>query len=62
MTALMAAYFFDDANSNSPDGQLNEDYRPIHRAARWWRLEWTRIINPQLLNRGALRFLSEQQM
>jgi len=47
--SLSGSYFFDDANSNSPDAQLTKVSEDTSRR-QMFSLEYTHIINPQLLN------------
>jgi len=47
--SVSGSYFFDDANSNSPDAQLTKISGDTSRR-QLFSLEYTHIINPQLLN------------
>jgi hypothetical protein len=47
--SLSGSYFFDDANSNSPDAQLTKVSEDTSRR-QLFSLEYTHIISPQLLN------------
>src|SRR6185295_17178460 len=47
--SFSGSYFFDDANSNSPDGQLTKVTGDTSRR-QMVSMEYTRIISPQLVN------------
>lgn len=53
--SLSGSYFFDDAYSNAPDGQLTKITESKSRR-QMFSLEHTRIINPQLLNVARIGF------